>query len=472
MAPAQSGKTLVRKPLRLWPGVALAAALVATRYVLPPLIPDATLFSLPLGMIAVIAGMLCALAIAAWWMFFSRAAWAERLGAIILLGVALFATSRLVHESIAGGMQGMMLPMYAIPVATLALVAWAVATQRFPDGPRRALMIVTIVLACAVFTVIRTDGISGSGGAQLTWRWTETAEERLLARGTEEPAQLPPPVRPRLNRSCPRSDPSNPRKARRQHFMSLRHHEDRTCRSYAQQDSTRVAWFPRSAAGRRRQRCPDQHRLVGIAASRIVASSDRAGWSSFAVGSDLLYTQEQRGDDEIVASYNITTGKPAWWHRDAARFWESNAGAGPRGTPTLSNGRVYALGATGILNVLDARKRRVVWSRNVPSDSGVAVPDWGFSSSPLVVDDLVIVAASGKLIAYEVATGSPRWKGPARGRQLQFASTLDDRRIPRSFCSAIPVRRASRRPTARSSGSTTGPAAPSCSRGSLRATIS
>jgi len=418
MAPAQTGETLLRKPLRLWPGVALAAALVATRYVLPPLIPDATLFSLPLGMIAVIAGMLCALAIAVWWMFFSRAAWAERFGAIILMAVALFATSRLVHESIAGGMQGMMLPMYAVPVATLALVAWAVATQRFTDGPRRALMVVTIVLACAVFTVIRTDGISGSGGAQLTWRWTETAEERLLARGSEESAteSIVPPVNRPLEPEKGAAALHEPAAPQAEH---VGHTRSRTAPEWP------------GFRGARRDGVVSGVRIsTDWSASPPVELWRRPigpGWSSFAVGSDLLYTQEQRGEDEIVASYSMTTGKPVWWHRDAARFWESNAGAGPRGTPTLSNGRVYALGATGILNVLDARSGGVVWSRNVPSDSGVAVPDWGFSSSPLVVDDLVIVAASGKLVAYDVATGSPRWKGPARGSSYSSPqlSTID-----------------------------------------------
>ena len=410
--------------------MALAAALVFTRYVLPALIPDATLFSLPLGMIAVIAGMACALAIVAWWLFFSRAPWAERFGAIILMSGVLFATSRLVHESIAGGMQGMMLPMYAVPVATLALVAWAAATRRLADAPRRALLAVTILLACGVFTVVRTEGISGSGGAQLAWRWTETAEERLLARGGDEPVQVPPaPVKiPTEPVALPANRPLEPNKN-----AGTAGHEASTpsTADHVGHPRTRLApeWPGFRGAGR-------DGIISGVRISTDWSASPPLelwrrpigpGWSSFAVGNGLLYTQEQRGDDEIVASYSITTGKPVWWHRDAARFWESNAGAGPRGTPTLSDGRVYTLGATGILNVLDARNGGVVWSRNVPADSGVAVPDWGFSSSPLVVDDLVIVAASGKLIAYDLATGSPRWTGPARGGSYSSPqlSTID-----------------------------------------------
>jgi outer membrane protein assembly factor BamB len=370
MITAQTDKPADQKPLRLWPGVLVVVLQWLAWIVLPIVVPEATFY----GVLGGVFGG--GLAVLLWWLFFSRAPWPERVGAILLMPAALYATWYVVHPSIANGMMGMMLPIFAIPVLSLALVCWAVAGQRLSRGPWRASLVVAILLACGVFTLLRTGGITGDGDSDLHWRWTPTPEERLLARAGDEPA-VPPPTKTVAQAAAP---------------------------------------WPGF-------RGPERDGIVrGI---RIVTDWSRSppvelwrrpvgpGWSSFAVGGDFFYTQEQRGDEEVVTCYSVTTGRPVWRHCDAARFWESNAGAGPRATPMLSDGHVYTLGATGIVNALDAADGAVVWSRNAASDTGVKVPNWGFAGSPLVVDDLVIVAAAGRLVAYDRTTGDRRWVGPA-----------------------------------------------------------
>ena len=145
------------RPLRLWPGVIAVAVQWFAWLVLPSVAPGAS-------MIAVLGGVACGAAVVVWWLFFSRAPWVERLGAIVLMVAAVAATKRVVHESIANGMMGMMLPFYSIPALSLALVAAAVATRRLSTGLRRASMAASILLACGVFTIIRTGGITGGGG--------------------------------------------------------------------------------------------------------------------------------------------------------------------------------------------------------------------------------------------------------------------------------------------------------------------
>jgi outer membrane protein assembly factor BamB len=139
------------------------------------------------------------------------------------------------------------------------------------------------------------------------------------------------------------------------------------------------------------------------------------GWSSFSVRGDLLYTQEQRGNDEIVACYRVSTGEPVWRHKDPIRFYESNGGAGPRGTPTIYGNRVYSMGATAMLNALDARTGKVIWAKKAAVDTKREIPMWGISSSPLIVDDMVIVSVYGTLAAYDIDNGNLRWIGPSHG---------------------------------------------------------
>jgi outer membrane protein assembly factor BamB len=374
MEAAKPTDEATRRPLRLWPGVSIVVLMWAVSFGLPAVAPNAAMFGM-------LAGAVGGLAIATWWVLFSRAPWADRLGAIALMVVGLLATSRLIDVSLATAGMGMLFAIYAIPVLGTALVLWAVATRNLADGPRRATMVVAIALACGAFTLIRTGGINNSGDSDLAWRWSATPEERLLAQAGDEPASAAAPPSAAATMDTGPGWPG---------FRGpLRDGIVRGVRIDADWSTAPPVELWRRPVG--------------------------PGWASFAVRGDLLYTQEQRGDHEVVAAYSLASGEPVWFHRNETRFWESNAGAGPRGTPTLHGDRVYTFGGTGVLNVLDATDGSVAWSRDVGSDTGVAVPYWGFASSPLVIDDLVIVAAAGQLAAYDLATGDPRWFGPDGG---------------------------------------------------------
>ncbi len=437
----------LRKPLRLWPGVVIVALQWLLRFGVPAVEPDA----LELG---VYAGFFGGGAIVLWWLLFSRAPWSERVGGVVLMLAALYATSLVVHESIATGAMGMLFFILAIPVLSLAFVVWAVAARGLTGGARWATMAAAIALACGVWALARTGGLTGNFDNDLVWRWTETPEERLLARAGEDPVPPPrpslPPVptpsavetaeAPAQSGDEPAAVPAAPAVA--EPGAGQAEPESPAPESPAERPEPAEAAPEQDATGRVATpsvaaapvaaawpgfRGPGRDGVVrGVRIGTDWAASPPAelwrrpvgpGWSSFAVRGDRVYTQEQRGDDEAVTCYDAATGEPVWRHRDAARFWESNAGAGPRGTPTLTAapGRVYTFGATGIANALDAETGAVVWSRNAAEDAEAEVPHWGFSSSPLVVGDVVVVAVGGRLVGYDAATGDPRWMGPSAG---------------------------------------------------------
>ncbi len=138
-----------------------------------------------------------------------------------------------------------------------------------------------------------------------------------------------------------------------------------------------------------------------------------AGWSGFAVAGNRAITQEQRGEDEAVVCYDLLSGTPLWSYAYSAHFQSPLAGEGPRATPTIAGQRVYALGSTGILNCLDLEKGKLLWSKDILRDNDARINEWGMSSSPLVMDDLVVVSAGGSnnrsLVAYRAATGEFAW---------------------------------------------------------------
>ena len=282
MTTVQTDEPTPQKPLRLWPGVVIAILLALVRFGVPAVASGAMMF-------AMIGGMAGGLAIVVWWVFLSRAPWSERLGAIVVMIVALFATSRIVHESIRGGMMGMMLVISATPVLGLALVAWAVATRRVAAGPRRAAMVATILLACGVFTLLRTDGITGAGASQLAWRWTETREQRLLARAGDEPVALPPaPAAAEI--------PREPLVAKAGGETAAPSAAPAAARTEPAAPATRTgADWPGFRGAERNSIIRGVRIATDWSASPPAEMWRRPigpGWSSFAVRGDLLYTQE------------------------------------------------------------------------------------------------------------------------------------------------------------------------------------
>lgn len=158
-----------------------------------------------------------------------------------------------------------------------------------------------------------------------------------------------------------------------------------------------------------------------------------AGWSGFAVVNGYAVTQEQRGDLEMVTCYEVDSGELVWSYALENRYESVIAGNGPRATPTIDDGMVYALASNGVLVALDGADGSLVWRHDLPAEYGLtpqqelAHVSYGRASSPLVTHGLVIVPAGGdpaarlvSLVAFDQRTGERVWEGG--NRQIAYAS--------------------------------------------------
>jgi outer membrane protein assembly factor BamB len=138
------------------------------------------------------------------------------------------------------------------------------------------------------------------------------------------------------------------------------------------------------------------------------------GYASFVVAEGMAFTIEQRRRQEIVAAYDVETGRELWTQGSDAEFKESMGGDGPRATPTWEAGRLWALGAEGDLRCFEAKTGKLNWSKNILKDNGAANLQWGMSGAPLIVDDKVVVLPGGRagssVVAYNKLTGAQVWK--------------------------------------------------------------
>jgi outer membrane protein assembly factor BamB len=137
------------------------------------------------------------------------------------------------------------------------------------------------------------------------------------------------------------------------------------------------------------------------------------GYASISIADDRAYTIEQRRDKEVVAAYDVNTGRELWTQSWNAQF-EEETGDGPRTTPTWDDGWLYALGATGELRCLNAKTGAVRWGKNILQDNDAGNLPWAMAASPLIVDDKVIVLPGGtngkSVVAYNKVTGAAVWK--------------------------------------------------------------
>lgn len=327
-------------------------------------------------MMAVIFGpLVCMLVVGLWWLLASRAAWRDRILGVVcgggLAGVAWLLIDPTMRTF---GFLFTVLPFVAT-AATAAIVLLS------PLGSRKSTVgaLVVAAITFGYWDLVRHDGMSGDFKPDMHWRWEPTAEAQFLA-------TLPPNPTPTAANAEPLG---------------------------------KVTW-PQFRGPERNGRVPGVVLDAAWSArppKKIWEQKVGPGWSSFSVAGNRLFTQEQRGPQEVVVCYDARTGKERWVHASTARFVETMGGVGPRATPTIADGKLYTLGATGLLDCLDPLTGESKWQRELKKDARPEAPMWGFSSSPLVVNGKVVVYAGGKgdkgVMAYDAKTGSPCWSAPA-----------------------------------------------------------
>jgi outer membrane protein assembly factor BamB len=154
------------------------------------------------------------------------------------------------------------------------------------------------------------------------------------------------------------------------------------------------------------------------------ATGAGAGFSSFSTSGGRLYTIGARDDVEYVMAFDRATGRKLWETPNGRRF-RNEQGDGPRSTPTTDGSVIYAFGGSGELSSIDAESGRKIWSLNAVQQLGGVTPYWGYSESPLIVGDRIVLGVGGRrssIAAVNKADGKVLWQQP--GDEAAYSSPV------------------------------------------------
>jgi len=391
-----------RNTLRLKPALfVLALQAVALFLTITPSIDNQTRFFLMMGGPAI-----CLLLYVTWLLILSRASWTVRL--LLLPVVAL--SGVLVGGWIDPSM-GVPLWIYGVPVVMTAMTVGLWLARDWNHWQQLGLASLLPILVWAALPWWKLDGFYGKYHPQLRWRWSASAEDRLLPRSTVPAtgAPLPDGVGQSIDNQAesPASLVVGP-----QDWPMFR---GRAMNSRADWSVGNTDWSVTPPRELWRQ-------PIG------------PGWSSFAVAAGRLFTQEQRGEAEVLTCLDAGTGQLIWEFEQPVRFSDVVAGPGPRATPTFDQGQVFAMGAKALLSAHEAATGRLLWKRDLMRDVEAQLPVWGFSGSPLVVGNLVVIYAGGSgssgLLALDRQTGETRWSHAQRGMNFSTAQSAELGGVP------------------------------------------
>jgi outer membrane protein assembly factor BamB len=143
-----------------------------------------------------------------------------------------------------------------------------------------------------------------------------------------------------------------------------------------------------------------------------------SGDATPALVGDKLYVFTRQGENEVILCLNAADGKELWQDKYAAKPVTGAAARqhpGPRSSPTVTEGKVVTLGASGVVSCVDAATGKALW-RN---EEFQGVPRFFTSMSPIVVDGMAVVQlggpGEGTTVAFDLAAGNPKWKRAGDG---------------------------------------------------------